>query len=526
MRYPFTLSLRVSIVLVCAGLVPAQTVTIPGDSRPLPSRFGFWDRYWQLAPTGGGFIAKGDLDGDGDLDAVWSSTWEIFVARNRGDATFDVTSINLWEGYPHIIAGVAIADIDVDGDLDVVLARTDYEIPGWEAKNLILLNDGRGKLSIVPHGTRLPTTCTRGWSVAAADFDGDGDLDLFFGRGLLSGGLQNQLLLNDGKGFFTDVTATHLPGDQWVGAHLKVADLDRDGDLDVACANGGSVDIGPQTIYWNDGKARFTLSIVSPSLEPGTSVVAGDFDRDGDLDLYFTIANLAQLPRDRLLLNDGAGRFTDVSHRLKPRPIPFGAGQAIALDFEGDGDLDIAVATAILPPGNSLHLLVNDGGGQFTNVLSTLLSVPSPRVGRMTPGDFDGDGDEDLFVIGNYGLEPRGLKVFLSLTTQLYTQFEVKIGSQYSLNFYGDPGTLMLPFVAPKPARIDLGSLGVLALDPASLIALPPRTTNAGREAQWMTGVPNDPGLRGVPIYAQAVSVDLPRTGRMRLTNWMVDVIQ
>lgn len=513
-----------SVLFTCAGLMPSQVPSFERTTLPVRPRFALWDRFQEISGWGsahGNAIAVGDVDSDGDLDVAYGiGTNGLLIAINRGNAGFDVRSISFNSGFPDSVLGLALADIDGDGDLDVIAAQTDFGIPNHEAINVLLLNDGNANFTMTASGTRLPTECTRGYSVAAADFDRDGDVDLLFGRGMLGQGLQNHLLLNTGNGFFTNVTATHLPGDQLTTAGMAVADLDSDGDLDIACANGDYYSLDPQTIYWNDGQARFTLSVLSPFPESGSSVVAEDFDLDGDLDLYFTI----EAPRDRLFFNDGRGRFADHSHTLGTRPLGSGGGQAASLDFEGDGDMDLVLATSVW--SQFLHLLVNDGQAKFTNTVNELLSVPSPIASRLAAADFDGDGDTDLFVNGNYGLEPRGLKVFLNLTTQLYTQNEVKLGAPYAIHFFADEGTVMFPFLATKPGRVDLGALGVLGLDPASLVALPIRVTNAIREARWSAPVPNDPGLRGVSLYAQAVSFDFPRTGRLHVTNWIVDVIR
>lgn len=513
-----------SVLFTCAGLMPAQ-VPVPDRAALLPPvRFALWDRYWTYSGIGlahGNAVDVGDLDKDGDPDIAYGyGTPHLTFALNRGTGEFDLITMRLEPTYLDLILGVALADLDGDGDLDAAVAMSDYGYPTREAVNVILLNDGTGTYTQIAHGLRLPSSCTRGYSVAAADFDRDGDIDLLFGRGLLGQGLQNQLLLNDGNGFFTDVTATHLPGDQLATAGMAVADLDADGDLDVACANGDLYGLDQQTIYWNDGLARFTLGVVSPVFESGTSVLAADLDRDGDLDLFYSIAGA----RDRLLFNNGRGGFTDHSDRLTSRGVWEGARQAAVLDCEGDGDLDIAVATGVA--GRFLHLLLNDGSGRFTNTGDAQLSVPSPNTHRLATGDFDGDGDTDLFVNANYTLDPRAFKVILNLTTQLYTQNEVKLGAPYAIHFFADEGTVMFPFLATKPGRVDLGALGVLGLDPASLVALPIRVTNAIREARWSAPVPNDPGLRGVSLYAQAVSFDFPRTGRLHVTNWIVDVIR
>ena len=181
-------------------------------------------------------------------------------------------------------------DVDGDGDLDLLL--------GNEGGNRLLLNDGRGFFADVS-GARLPLGKAPEETREAdfGDVDGDGDPDIFFAnvRLFMTQALaRNRLLINDGRGFFTDETAGRLPEDADNTFDGDFADVDRDGDLDVVTANlddvtGRHFD-APYRVYLNDGKGVFkegTGAVLPPGIAGnGLDIEAADFSGDGLIDLY------------------------------------------------------------------------------------------------------------------------------------------------------------------------------------------------------------------------------------------------
>ncbi|MEM7200201.1 MAG: VCBS repeat-containing protein [Planctomycetota bacterium] len=125
----------------------------------------------------------------------------------------------------------------------------------------------------------LPIDTDATGAVALEDLDGDGDLDLFF----VNAGSQDRLLLNDGSGQFTDVTATHLPPDLAATVAVACCDVDEDGDVDLVVG-----DLSRCRVYLNAGDARF---VDAPSFAAGATtfrlVLREDLDRDGDADVLF-----------------------------------------------------------------------------------------------------------------------------------------------------------------------------------------------------------------------------------------------
>jgi len=228
---------------------------------------------------------------------------------------------------------------------------------------------------------------------AWADFDNDGDLDLFVGFR----GAANRLYRNDG-GTFTDVAAQAGVADLADTRAAAWGDYDSDGDADLYVGWAAAGD-EPNHIYRNDG-GRFTnvtrelgIDVRGISRQPAWI----DYDGDGDLDLFAAFRDRA----NRLFRND-SGRFTDVSKESRiddPRKTVGG----VWWDADADGDLDLFVANQ---EGDANGFYRNDRG-TFTDVAREVGVEAGGRPkdeGGVGPAiaDFDHDGDFDLFV-ANYG---------------------------------------------------------------------------------------------------------------------------
>ncbi len=280
-----------------------------------------------------------------------------------------------------------------------------------------------------------------GAGVALLDYDSDGDLDIYVLQGTLldpTKSLQdarfsppkkhwpgNRLfrneLVTEGRLRFTDVTAQAGVGHQGYGMGAAVGDFDNDGDPDLYVTNFGS-----NVLYRNNGDGTFSDITRRANVDDArwsTSAAFVDYDGDGNLDLFvtnyvdFTIETnkkcydpptsardyctptLFHPVPDRLFRNQGDGRFVDVSQRSGIRAA-FGNGLGVTCaDFSSDGWMDIYVAN----DGNANQLWLNRGDGTFEDVAllsGTAYNADGNAEAGMgvTAGDFDGDGDEDLFM--------------------------------------------------------------------------------------------------------------------------------
>ena len=282
-------------------------------------------------------------------------------------------------------AGAALFDFDNDGDLDVYLVQGGALGPDKNSANAATpFNAGpltdrlyRNDLEVHPDGARTLrfTDVTEGsgldaraygMGVAAGDVDNDGWVDLY-----RTGLGANQLFRNNGDGTFTDVTGETGTGDPRWSLSASFADVDRDGWLDLYVGN--YLDHHPD------------------SRQPEC------FTRSGERD-YCGPGAFASVP-DRLYRNHGDGTFVDVTAQAQVAS-EFGAALGVVTaDLDADGWPDIYVAN----DGEPNQLWVNQGDGAFRNG-ALLAGAALNRDGRtegsmgVDAGDFDGDGDDDLFM--------------------------------------------------------------------------------------------------------------------------------
>lgn len=241
-------------------------------------------------------VAAGDIDRDGDLDLVVSDRGREIAWINDGRGRFTDESTARFPQAPDVTQDVALGDVDGDGDLDLVVAND-------QGPNQLLLNEGRGVFSAAPAGRlSLRGTCEVTRNADLGDVDGDRDLDLYFANatyGCADG--QDRLLLNDGRGSFSDAT-DRLPRETQSTFDADLVDIDGDGDLDVVTASTPAS--AQYQAYLNDGTGRFTdgTARVFPAaarVGDGIEIEAADFNGDRRVDLY--LATFINSP-SRLLL--------------------------------------------------------------------------------------------------------------------------------------------------------------------------------------------------------------------------------
>ncbi len=279
--------------------------------------------------------------------------------------------------------GVAWGDYDQDGDLDIYLSN-------FGSANRLYRNDGNDTFADVAASAGVADT-GGGRGVAFADYDQDGDLDLYLTN---RSGTANRLYRNDG-GSFAEIAASVGVAATGLSNNISWVDYDQDGDLDLYITKDGSQ---INHMYRNDSPTSFTD--VAPALglndgPQGEAIAWGDYDQDGDLDLFGANFNGG----NRLYRNDDATSFTDVAPGLGLANTGNGRGAAWG-DYDDDGDLDLYVSNGTGPAGNSTNQFFRNDGATFAEIAASL-GVADTGNGRGPAwGDYDNDGDLDLHLAG------------------------------------------------------------------------------------------------------------------------------
>ncbi|NIM97662.1 MAG: hypothetical protein GTO24_06150 [candidate division Zixibacteria bacterium] len=220
------------------------------------------------------------------------------------------------------------------------------------------------------------------WSVFAADLDGDGDPDIATANAASD---NISVLLNQGDGSFAPHSVYPVGGDPW---SVFAGDLDGDGHLDLVTANMYDNTV---SVLLNNGDGTFAPQSAYPVYESPAGVFAADLDGDGDLDL--ATANIYS-DNISVLLNNGDGTFAPQStYAVGDMTMPVAV---FAADLDGDGDLDLQTANY---GSYDVAVLLNQGNGAFT--LSSLYPVGDLPL-SVFAADLDGDGDLDLETANCY----------------------------------------------------------------------------------------------------------------------------
>jgi FG-GAP-like repeat/Bacterial Ig-like domain (group 3)/Abnormal spindle-like microcephaly-assoc'd, ASPM-SPD-2-Hydin len=337
----------------------------------------------------------GDFNGDGipDLALLWSNNavggpFSITILFGKGDGTFTtgptVQPAGL-QAYPTMIGG------DFNGD-----GKSDLAVLSYNGNSIsyitVLLGKGDGRFATPITGQVYNQPPTGGdvilGTLVAADFNGDGKLDLaVVGDYVSSGGVT--ILLGNGDGTFTAAGPNLDPSGDF--ALIATGDFNGDGIPDFVTPNYSEFG-GSPTIFLGKGDGTFTFSkVTSFTLDYfPTSVLVADFNGDGVLDLAFSDLNGVEIA-----LGNGDGTFTETA--ASPIPVPSELYSLKVGDFNHDGKVDIA---GIDNYNDRIVLLIGAGDGTFT-VTATTPAVSQIFLGpfAIVTADFNGDGVPDLAML-------------------------------------------------------------------------------------------------------------------------------
>jgi len=286
------------------------------------------------AVTDSGAGVWADYDNDGDLDLFqvnYEPLSDFFFINNPVDGSprrFRRVIDGEWVNDTRLGQGAAWVDFNNDGHLDLLVANT------GDQNEFLYQGDGASGMTPVTQGP-LVNSAGRTQSAMWADFDNDGDSDLFLAN---SWSQRNHLFVNDGDGNFRKATGS--PWDQDLGNSIGAAwaDYDNDGDPDLFVGNGNY----SAFLYRNDGDEVFTRVVEGPgaSVSVHISPAWGDFDNDGYLDLFVGVGMGGS---DLLFHSNRDGTFTQVYEGDVPNDS-YTCGGAAWADFNNDGFLDLFVA--------------------------------------------------------------------------------------------------------------------------------------------------------------------------------------
>jgi hypothetical protein len=342
-------------------------------------------------------LAIVDLDQDGLLDvlACEGRLNQLLWLRQlpSGDFHEQVLADNL-PGAAHVQA----VDLDGDSDLDLLVACLGIVMPNNEKIGSVVVLENLGQLQFRPRV--LLENVSRVSYVTAGDLDGDGDLDLVVGHfGYFEGEIR--WMENQGDWAFESHLLLDLPG----AVHAPVVDIDGDGDLDiVALVTQNSEEI---YLFENDGHGVFTARVIWGSTNPdfGSSGIAvADIDGDGDLDIActngdgFDYATAGARPWHGVQWLENVGRGEFRYHRLGDFA---GSYSPVIVDLDGDGDQDIVVVSGFNDWRNHsapvLACFENLGQGRFVR---RVLGYAPTHLIVAAAADLNGDGRIEIVTGG------------------------------------------------------------------------------------------------------------------------------
>ena len=338
-----------------------------------------------------------DYDNDGLLDVLITNTSGFgtnkpnLLYHNEGGGQFTlVYSGSIWNDILSASCSSNWGDYDNDGRPDL------FECVAFAKENRLYHNEGNGDFRLIASELQGDATSDASW----VDFDNDGSLDMYI---TVQESGKNILYHNSGKGSFTRVDTGIIVSDNDCSESFSWADYDNDGDLDVFVSNlNFSAGSAVNRLYINQGKGYFTSTssgaVILKDVANTAGASWGDYDNDGNLDLY--VVNFQSI--NQLFHNKGDGTF----EKIIIDPPEAAGGNSVGStwgDFDNDGDLDLFVTcdrgfpNETSPSFRQNLLFLNEGNGQFTRITSGDIITDGGHT--CTAADYDNDGDLDILIV-------------------------------------------------------------------------------------------------------------------------------
>jgi Tfp pilus assembly protein PilF len=334
-----------------------------------------------------------DYDSDGDID---------LYAGNSRSSTSSYRHYLLKSDMGRFLdvakeAGIKHSDAEFCSKFD------DYDNDGFpdlfiitHGKNILYRNNGKGAFEDVTRKANLGKE-TGGNKALFFDIDHDGDLDLYIAR---NG--PNMLFRNNGDGTFEDRAGKMLiDGGDADSRDAAFGDFDEDGDVDLFVVNGNAANV----LYTNQRQDQFKNSTIEAGLETDINsgaVAVGDYNNDGFLDLFITSLYGGY---HQLYLNAGEGKFTrdEKSEEIFRSMQNVGGNDAVFLDFDNDGSLDLLVAGESSEENEKGVFLFHNNGIDNYDDVSDLLPDDLRSGRQIVTFDYNADGDIDIIITGLNG---------------------------------------------------------------------------------------------------------------------------
>lgn len=388
-----------------------------------------------------GVIKWGDYDNDGDLDLLqtgWTGSTNQFrtkIITNTGTG-FEDSGIVLTGLSGSTSCSADWIDMNNDNDLDIIATG---RLDGDElSKKTVLYQNDAGSFTLLEE-TGIPDVSES--CIKWADMDRNGTYDLVL-SGRSNTGDYNKIYLNNGGSFTASpvfLMPTHL-------GESQLLDIDKDGDVDVFTCGSNFI---PSAVYKNNGDATFTkIDTEIPELG-NASIDWADLDNDGDLDVAI-MGKLGDAPVLRIYRNEGIPANGGTWFSLLDNFTGVESGDLAWADYDNDGDVDLAVTGNRAGYQPSTIILLNDQGS-FAEAGYNL--VPLGR-SALDWGDFDNDGDLDLALQGYAGGETV-TAIYRNDRQTMNTPPSVPDGLQSTM----DGDTLILSWEAAQDSETPQNSL-------------------------------------------------------------------